>query len=416
MNVTEMQMLERMQQMAANLASSLPQVNQSAETPKAEKGESFQDVMNKAQEQKAQAPKKDTAVKKTETVQDKDPAQKTEHKVVTDMRDPRIRALDPETQAQIAAGFLTPLETESGTLLLRVDAKATAIITPLLPNGMRDTSKPIVLVNSEGEQFEFYLDQENGGHKLFQVMDGGMKKPVDLFPEQPKSGLLDDPKTPDMPVITTDGKVQTLGEAPQQVQVKTVARPDANAEPKAGGEEETDTGRTDGEVPAPSQPLFKDVKAAPVKVGENFTLDTQEPDMEEQLADTIRTAAMQNLRQVEIKLSPENLGSLTVKLTQASDGTLQVVLHASSPKAANLLTQHLDGLNAALQGYGHSEVRLEVQRSGDSQQAQQQQQQTDPNGHNRQQQQQQQHHHDNGRSEDFIQRLRLGLFSLEDVV
>ena len=45
-----------------------------------------------------------------------------------------------------------------------------------------------------------------------------------------------------------------------------------------------------GEVET-AQPLFKDVKAAPVKVGENFQLDTQEPDMEANLADTIRFAA-----------------------------------------------------------------------------------------------------------------------------
>ena len=163
--------------------------------------------------------------------------------------------------------------------------------------------------------------------------------------------------------------------------------------------------------------LFKDVKATPVKVGENFQVDTQEPDMDDQMADAIRFAAQQGLRQIEIKLSPENLGSLTIKLTQSVDGSLQVVLHAANAKAANLLTQHLDNLNAALQGYNqNSEVQVQVQRNEDSQQAQQQQQQADPDGHNRQQQQQQQHQQDNGHSEDFIQRLRLGLFGLEDVI
>ena len=138
--------------------------------------------------------------------------------------------------------------------------------------------------------------------------------------------------------------------------------------------------------------------------------------MDDNLANTIRFAAQQGLRQLEIKLSPENLGNLTVKLTQATDGTLQVVLHAANAKAANLLNQHIDNLNAALQGYSqNSEVHVEVQRGEDSQQAQQQQQQqTDPNGHNRQQQEQQKQQ-ESSHSGDFIQKLRLGLFSLDDV-
>ena len=107
-----------------------------------------------------------------------------------------------------------------------------------------------------------------------------------------------------------------------------------------------------------------------------------------------------------------HLGNLTVKLTQAADGTLQVVLQTANAKAANLLSQHAEGLNAALQGYSQNgEVHVEVQRSDDSQQAQQQQQQqTDPNGHNRQSQQQQQQPREESHSGDFLQKLRLGLF------
>ena len=161
------------------------------------------------------------------------------------------------------------------------------------------------------------------------------------------------------------------------------------------------------------KPLFKDVEAAPVKVGENFQLDTQEPDMDDRLADAIRFAAQQGLKQIEIKLSPENLGSLTVKLTQSADGALQVVLHAANSKAANLLSQHLDGLNAALQGFSqNSEVRVEVQRGEDSQQAQQQQ--TNPDGHN-QQRQQQEHRQEEQHDGDFMQKLRLGLFGAEEL-
>ena len=41
MNVTDQWMLERMQQMAANMAASLPQTGQNAEPPKTEKGDTF---------------------------------------------------------------------------------------------------------------------------------------------------------------------------------------------------------------------------------------------------------------------------------------------------------------------------------------------------------------------------------------
>lgn len=390
MNVNDQWMLEKMQQMAANMAASLPQAGQNTDTPEAGKGESFKDMLDKAKDQKVEAPKKDNTVKKTDAIQKKEPVQKTESKVVTDMKDPRIKAMDPVTQAQIAAGFLTPVETKSGDLLLRIDTMPSAVIIPMLPNGQIDWSKPFVLSNSDGEQFEVYLDPVNGEHQLFQLTDEGRKQ-IDLFPEQPKLDLLNNPKALDMTVVTREGKVTTLREAMEEFDDQDDTNLDASA--------------------MADKPLFKDVKATPVKVGENFQLDTENSDMEENLADTIRYAAQQGLRQIEIKLSPENLGSLTVKLTQAADGTLQVVLHAANPKAANLLSQHLDGLNAALQGYGqNNEVRVEVQRNEDSQQAQQQQQQqTDPNGHNRQSQQQQQRQEEQ-HSGDFLQRLRLGLF------
>ena len=151
MNVNDQWMLEKMQQMAANMAASLPQAGQNTDTSETGKGESFKDMMDKAKDQKVEAPKK------SDPVQKREPVQKTESKVVTDMKDPRIKAMDPATQAQIAAGFLTPLETESGDLLLRIDTMPSAVVIPMLPNGEIDWSKPFVLTNSDGEQFEVYL-------------------------------------------------------------------------------------------------------------------------------------------------------------------------------------------------------------------------------------------------------------------
>ena len=131
--------------------------------------------------------------------------------------------------------------------------------------------------------------------------------------------------------------------------------------------------------------------------------------MDANLANAIRYAAQHGMKQIEIKLSPENLGALTIRLTQSADGTLQVLLRTSTVKAANLLSQHMDGLNAALQGYGqNNEVHVEVQRGQESQQ-QNLHQQTDPNGHHQQHRQQERRQEQTG-GEDFLQKLRLGLF------
>ena len=103
-------------------------------------------------------------------------------------------------------------------------------------------------------------------------------------------------------------------------------------------------------------------------------------------------------------------------MTKDASGALQVVLHAANSRAAGLLQQHLDGLHTALQSYGAGqEVHVEVQRNENSQQSEQQQQQANPDGHN-QQQHQQQRRQEEGRSQDFVQRLRLGLYGLEDFI
>ena len=69
MNVTDQWMLERMQQMAANMAASLPQVGQSIDTSKPEKGDSFKDLMDKAKDTKVEDSQKDSAVKKNDATQ-----------------------------------------------------------------------------------------------------------------------------------------------------------------------------------------------------------------------------------------------------------------------------------------------------------------------------------------------------------
>lgn len=181
----------------------------------------------------------------------------------------------------------------------------------------------------------------------------------------------------------------------------------------AQADSQEDTLDLSPEVTQMQQPLFRDVETAPVKVGETYELDTTSPEMDTDLAKIICDSAMEGVQKLQIQLTPEHLGKIVVELTQHTDGSLQVILQAADVKSSGLLTQHLDTLNTALQNLGQ-QVHVEVQRNQNSESAQQQPfQQADPDGHG-QQQQQQQHKQSKNDSDDFLQQLRLGLFSMEE--
>jgi len=425
MNVTDKWMLEQMQQMAASMSAALPQTGQNSEPPKTEKGETFQDLMNKAKDQKADAPKKEAAAdeKKAEPVRQKETAQKAEPRKVevtknADGTETKKVALTAEEAAMVLAGYakLSPPAEDGTVMLVTAQDEDGNLVLPLA-----------ALESTKNSPFgaEQLVNADNGlvvepTQELVSALEQLLEKTNDPRPVEDVLGNLTQKAESPLP-LTAEPKMELVIKTPgmeehTEMEQKTGIEQNTGMEQNAGMDQtgDEDDADLDARVMTNSQPLFHDVKAAPVKVGENFQVDTQAPDMEQKLADTIRYAAQEGLRQIEIKLSPENLGELTIKLTQSSDGTLQVVLHASNPKAENLLSQHLDNLNAALQGYSQNEVRVEVQRNDNSQQADQQQQQTDPDGHNRQQQQQQERRHDEPHSGDFIQKLRLGLFSTDE--
>lgn len=160
-----------------------------------------------------------------------------------------------------------------------------------------------------------------------------------------------------------------------------------------------------------AQPLFRDVETVPVKVGEAPAADTTQPDLDAQLAKQIGTTLEDGAQQVKIQLTPESLGTLTIDLTRTQDGALQVVLHTTTEKAANLLSQHAENLGALLQNNVQNTVQVEVQRQEQNQQFQQQSQQQ-----NQQHGQGRQHNPRQQSGEDFLQQLRLGLVALDEQV
>lgn len=198
-------------------------------------------------------------------------------------------------------------------------------------------------------------------------------------------------------------EVQTVQAKPesQQAQAETFAQTaqDDSSDPDA-----------QAAVTTAQQPFFSDTENMPVKVGNGDTIDTQQPDFDAKLTQNVEKALSQGEQRVEIRLNPENLGSVVVEMTRSQDGSLHVVLHTETESAARLLSEHSSTLGLMLQNNNQGEVRVEVRQP---QQENQQWQHPDQDGgqnHGGQQREQQEHRQS---TEDFLQQLRLGLFSVE---
>ncbi len=221
-------------------------------------------------------------------------------------------------------------------------------------------------------------------------------------------------------------------EKPQAGQQEQAGKQEMSSDPNNGNAEKpvkviktqetpiTDDTTEDTEVQTEEEsveaPVFEKVEATPVKVAEapGKPVDVQADDAPQQIADKLEVPLQEGESRVVINLTPENLGRVTVEITRAGDGSLSVVLSASTPKAASLLEHHSTGLQQLLAANNDADVRIEV-RGGQENQPQY----MDPNGRNGQQQSQQQHQQrqqpqEEHQVQDFIQQLRLGLVSLEE--
>lgn len=176
---------------------------------------------------------------------------------------------------------------------------------------------------------------------------------------------------------------------------------------------EEDTGDSEMELEGDVEtPLFRKVEAAPVKVAE--PVNTQQPDMEAQIADRLMKAVNAGDQTVTIQLTPENLGTITAQITRTAEGALQILLQASNSEAANLLNSHASNLAAVLQSNGQT-VTVEVQHAEESTDAQEQGDpgtNPDEKGGNQQQEQKK----EEAISDDFLQQMRLGLTSLMEEI
>lgn len=399
MNVTDNYMLQQMQQMAAGMTG-LPQTGSSGNKDK--DGASFQDLMDQTagsaspaetkKDAPQQKPVKDGNHKEpAENVQpqEKGPVQKEETLRPQDMTaNPNVVQYLDLFRPEIA-------ETAVGETLVEVPVEG--IPQPAVEEAHMDLGGEMPTLDTQVEsQVQAEVSMEENPESFQQSMQE--------IPQEQKAVPEQAPE-----VVQDDQPVQTQQQTAEPVVRETEDAPEVEVvKPR-----EEETAEPEEAVETPHS-VFHEAKAAPVKVGESYeSVDTQAPDMDEQLARTIQQTVQTGGERVEIRLSPENLGALTIEMTKDASGALQVVLHASNSRAAGLLSSHLDGLHAALQSYGPEPVHVEVQRNQESQQ--QHFQHADPDGRgNQQHQQQQEHRQEQTGGEDFLQKLRLGLFGADE--
>lgn len=275
-------------------------------------------------------------------------------------------------------------------------------------------AEPILAAIPEETVQETAMDLEGQSPELETGVDAGVGAEVSME-QQPKDFGQAMEEAPVQQETTQPVQVRQE-DAPEQA-VEEVDKPDDlpdTVEVKVENLEEGE--ETSGESAAAGQAVFHETESVPVKVGERYeTVDTQKPEMENQLADVIRGAVQTGTERIQIHLAPQNLGSLVIEMTKDANGALQVVLHTSNAKAAGVLNQHLDGLHNALQSYGQEEVRVEVQRGQESQEQHFKQADPDGRGQHQQRQQQERHEEDSVNGQEFLQKLRLGLFGTDEL-
>jgi len=247
-----------------------------------------------------------------------------------------------------------------------------------------------------------------------------------VLPPEAQSFAPETEKAAELPVESgeTQAADQTQTQAPAEELPQTIEAPEAAQETEGRTVEvKAETGhRTeadeDSAADAPElqdagmegTPVFEDVKAVPVKVGEAPRTETEQP-VEEQVAPRLTEALQNGETHVELQLTPENLGKVTVELTVSKDGGLVVQLHAENRETQNLLSKNSAGLEALLGRETQQEVRVEVPRQEESQRQDLYEQQQEEQHHQRRQQEERRRQEAGG--EDFLQQLRLGLIPLD---
>lgn len=162
------------------------------------------------------------------------------------------------------------------------------------------------------------------------------------------------------------------------------------------------------------QPVFRDIKAVPVKVGEVYQAEpTVENGVElKDLGDTLTQAIDRGENRLELQLQPAELGRIRVEMRWSDEGALHVVLHAESTRTQNLLEKDMASLQTLLGRETQQEVKVELPREQEApRQSFDDGRQNGGQQHHQQEQRQSSRHS----GQDFLHQLRLGLIPAEEV-
>lgn len=294
------------------------------------------------------------------------------------------------------------------TGLMPADA-ANAYLMQLQTPVQQAESAPVVLQTAalEGDNLVSPEFQQTPGQQIDMQQRAEVLPEAEIQPEQ-----LFQP-TEAQPQETLEIQQTPVSETPVQAEIAPEAErlPVESVQVQQGGEEEE--GLENPDLPQNAEPVFRDVKAAPIKVGEAQQPEqSQKADINQQIAGPLNQALAQGQTKVEIHLNPEYLGSVKVEIFQSAEGILRVALTAESSETQGLLEKHAANLQSLLSGREQQGVEVEIQR----QQPQEGQNQNHlnedgRNGQNQQQRQQRRQQNDDG--QDFLQKLRLGLTPVE---
>ncbi len=324
---------------------------------------------------------------------------------------PQIVYTEPEpeavTQVVKAVGESeTPLQAQ-------VPALDGAAVTETVPEGAQSVEQPLVEAPMEapvGAPMQIPVERSQEPSTAVQPERPVERKAVQAPVEQQEQPVLEERPVEVVEVRQATMQRQMTDEEPE---TPLDSRMEIRTEQSGAKEEEAPV--VEG---AWTESLFQDVRAVPVKVAApEAPVDLEALDAAEQLGAKILDAAANGDGQIQIHLRPEGLGELNVTIARDEAGTLRVALHTADPKVAELLQRHSDGLQTALSGAAR-EVEVEIREPQAGQQHQPQF--MDPNGENGRQQQPHQEQHQrqerDGSTQDFIQKLRLGLTDLGQAV
>ncbi len=201
--------------------------------------------------------------------------------------------------------------------------------------------------------------------------------------------------------------------AEENTEARETGRPEITVQ-KARQDSRPQDGETDADIEQESQPVFRDVKAAPVKVGETQRpVDAEKPEAPRQIADHVYNAVQQGQDVVRIQLNPANLGNVTIEITRDAAGNLAIVMTPETAKAAEILTQHSSSLMQALMDKGEFTTSIAIVHPEENENAGMM---MNPDGHNGQAQEdddekkkKRQNRAEGVSAADFLSQLRLGL-------